>query len=378
MKKALSLLLTLVMCLSLCACGETTSPSTTPSNETAPASTEATPTEAPTEPVEEEPEVEAIPVEIGSSISCDSFEMTLDKVELLDEYSYETGDYSSSSLYVEEGYKLLMLKGHFTNNGTSAISDSAFVRTALVNDSYFVDGFDVRMSFLRSKYFEIDAYTDIDYVIYINIPEKLAGMFESVTFTIGYNNDLSTPVIRWNEDGTQTQETDNLYSITCGLGGNTSVSEGEENKAEETMPAIEIGQTLVTDDCEFTLKKVELSYEILPPNTSSVYTSYPAESGKVYVHVEADVKNTMQRDIRIDELFTTSVLYDGKYPYEGFTIVNDGDNSFDWVSSYVAATPLETCRAHGLVECPAEVDTSGKSISVRIELGDTTYEYILR
>ena len=132
MKKTLSLLLALVMCLSLCACGESTSSSTTPSNENALSSTEPTPTEAPTEPVEEDPKVEAIPVEIGGSISCDNFNMTFEKLEILDEYSYETGDYSSSSLYVEEGYKLLMLKGHFTNNGTDAISDSAFVRTVLV------------------------------------------------------------------------------------------------------------------------------------------------------------------------------------------------------------------------------------------------------
>ena len=145
----------------------------------------------------------------------------------------------------------------------------------------------------------------------------------------------------------------------------------------EQMSSIAIGQTVVCDDYEFTLKKVEFSYEVLPQDTSGSYFSYPAESGKVYVHVVADVKNTMQRDIRVGELFETFVLYDGKYNYEGFTIVDDGA-SFNWGSSYVAAIPLETCRAHGLVECPAEVDNSGKPISVRIQIGDTTYEFNLR
>lgn len=160
--------------------------------------------------------------------------------------------------------------------------------------------------------------------------------------------------------------------------GNESLTELSPNEVSQAMPTIEIGQTIITSDYEFTLRKVELSYEILPPNTGRVYTSYPAESGKVYVHVEADVKNTMPRDIRISELFTASVLYDGKYPYSGFTIVNDGDNDFDWVSSYVAATPLETCIAHSLVECPSEVDTSGKAIVVQLVIGNTTYEYTLR
>lgn len=153
---------------------------------------------------------------------------------------------------------------------------------------------------------------------------------------------------------------------------------GDDASAEtEPMSTIEIGQTVITNDYEFTLRDVELSYEILPQDTSGSYFSYPAESGKVYIHVVADVKNTMQRDIRVGELFETFALYDGKYSYEGFTIVDDGA-SFNWVSSYVAAIPLATCRAHGLVECPVEVDNSGKPISVRIRLGDTTYEYKLR
>lgn len=207
-------------------------------------------------------------------------------------------------------------------------------------------------------------------------------MFETATFTIGFNNDLSAPTTVWSSDGTSTVEVDNRYTLTSGLtSGQAQGGEGSgETAGEEETDAqtIAIGDMITTSDYEFTLTNVELTYEVLPPNTSGVYSSYSAESGKVYVHVEADVKNTMQRDIRIDELFQTSVLYDGKYPYSGFTVVNSGDNSFNWASNYVAATPLETCKAHGIVECPAEVDTSGKSVVVTLELGDTEYQYTLR
>ena len=175
----------------------------------------------------------------------------------------------------------------------------------------------------------------------------------------------------------KTVKVDIRYSLTCSTLGSAPVMENGQ-PAEEAVKTIAIGETIVTKDYEFTLRNVELTYEVLPPNTRSVYTSYVAESGKVYVHVEADVKNTMQRDIRIDELFTTSVLFDDKYPYGGFTVVNDGDNRFDWVGSYVAATPLETCRAHGLVECPVVVDESGASVIVRLVIGGETYEYVLR
>lgn len=338
-----------------------------------------------TEAPMEEPSVEdnAVPVPLGGVIEHPQFTMTLDSVELVDEYSYRTSEYSTTSLFVEEGYKLLMLKGTFENIGTSAISSSAFNLTALVNGSYKAEGFDVRMDFERSNSYEIDPYTSFTYVIHVNIPEKLAAMYESAVFTIGFKEDLSNPTITWNMDGTQTVDVDQCYRIAVGTEEYEAMLEAgliatAPGMAEPEAEPIALGQTIFAEDYEFTLNNVELTYELLPPNTGSVHTSYPAESGKVYVHVDADVKNTMQRDIRIDELFTASVLYDGKYPYEGFTVVNDGDNRFDWVGNYVAATPLETCHAHHLIECPVEVDTSGKSVVVTIHIGDADYQYILR
>ncbi len=384
MKKQIALLLALMTALSLTACGSKTS-----DTETAKDPAEETTTQTPETPEEpEEPEVpeepeepekpEATPLKLGETIDNELFLMTFDAINVVPEYSYSTGEHSTTSLYVEDGYQLLTLEGHFENRGTSTISDSAFYLTATVNDTFVVDGFDVRMDFKRNKSFEIDPYTDMDYVIYVNIPQKLAETFESVTFTIAYNDDLSTHTIVTDMEGNQSVEADHLYSLSSAAGDAATAAASGGDTAEPAAQPIAIGDLITTNDYEFTLKKVELSYEVLPPNTSSVYTSYPAESGKVFVHVEADVKNTMQRDLRLDELFTASVLYDGQYPYDGFTIVNDGDNSFDWVGSYTAATPLETCIAHALVECPVEVDTSGKSILVTLDLGGTQYEYTLR
>ena len=323
------------------------------------------------------PAVEAIPVEMGGSIETKDFIMTFNTVEVLDDYSYRTSDISTTSLYVEEGYKLLAIRGHFENVGNATIQDSAFSMTATINGDFVLDGYDVRIDFERNKSFEVDPYTDLDYVIHCNIPEKLAAQFETVDLTIGFNDDMSTPVTVWDMEGNQTVEVDNMYALSSSLVIGGFVGDSEIPSGNITTP-ISLGETIYGSDYEFTLKNVELTYELLPPNTSSVYTSYPAESGKVYVHVDADVKNTMQRDLRIEELFKTTVLYDGKYNYTGFPIVTDGDNRFDWVGSYVAATPLETCLAHGLVECPVEVDESGNPITVFIEISGTVYEYSLR
>lgn len=378
MKKLMTLIIAAVLTLSLAACGNggddpsgnndnsLITPSAIPGVDD-PVSTGSDPAEA-----------SAIPVQLGDSIENDYFCMTFDSVELVPEYSFSTGDLSTVSLYVEDGYQLVILKGHFENRSTSAISSSSFVSTAVVNGTYVVDGFDVEFDFLRNKLFEIDPYTDLDYVIHINIPEKLADMFETVTFTIGFNDDMSIPSTVFDTEGTSTLDADNLFELTSGISTNPESDPTGTQTADGNAKPISIGETVTTNDYEFTLTNVELTYEVLPPNTSGPYASYPADSGKVFVHVEADVKNTMQRDIRIEDLFTCSVVYDGKYPYAGFTVVNDGNNRFDWLGSYVAATPLETCQAHGIIECPVEVDTSGKPVVVHIDLGDTVYEYALR
>lgn len=214
-KKMLALLLALAMTLALAACGG----GDAPADSAPPAESEPAQSGAETAPEEEDetPEVTAIPLQLGGSIDNDRFLMTFDSLELLPEYEYSTSEYSSTSLYVEEGYQLVVVKGHFENRGTSAISDSAFSLSAVVNDTYEVDGHDVRFNFIRDKYFEIDAYTDLDYVLYINIPNKLADMFETATFSIGFNDDLSSPTTVWSNDGESYVEVDQMYALTSGV-----------------------------------------------------------------------------------------------------------------------------------------------------------------
>lgn len=395
MKRMMALWLAAVLCLSLAACGQQTAePEKTENSQTETAQTpadtgetaqeeEPLEIEAKTDVPEELPEAEvpaltATPLALGDQIETAQFTMTFDTLEMLPEYDIRLTENSSMSCVVEEGYQVLLVRGHITNTGTSVISDSAFYLTATVNGEYVVDGYDVRLLFVRNKYFEVDPYTDVDYVLYINVPDKLAELFETVTFEIGFKNDLGMLTTTYNVDGTETVDYENLYALTATLDGAAEESAASGTAAAATAAqTIALGETILGADYEFTLTNVTFSYEVLPPNTSSVYTSYPADSGKVYIDVSADLKNTMERNIRIDELFTVSACYDGKYQYPGFTVVGD-DNQFIWASSYTAALPLETCQAHGLIECPVEVDTSGKSVVVTIVIDGVSYEYALR
>ena len=152
-----------------------------------------------------------------------------------------------------------------------------------------------------------------------------------------------------------------------------------ETTDAQTASMLALGETVTTNDYEFTLENVELTYELLPSNTSGFYESYPAESGKVYLHAEGSLKNLMKRDIRIGELFTVIAIYGDGYGYSGFVVVNDGDNQFSHWSNDVAAVPLETCHVHALIELPEEASTSDENLLLVMKLSDgRDYQYNYR
>lgn len=369
MKKIIALLLAMIMCLGLMACGNPGEQKDQDSSATESADDDT---------LESGQAVNSI--SLGDSIQNDKFTMTFESMDILPEYSYRTSEYSSTALYVETGYKLLLISGHFENTSTAPISDSSFAINATVNGEYKVGGFDVRLNFIRDKYFEIDPYTDFDYVLYINIPEKLADIFESAEFTIGFNDDMSTPEYIVDSDGTEAVQTDNTYSLTVGLGtaDASAASEGKSPAEESKNNVIEIGDTISSEDFDFTLNNVELTYELKPANTSNFYTSYEAPDGKVYIHVDGTYYNKSKRDICIRDLFTPYADYDDGYTYGGFVVTDEDDNSFDWVSSYVVCTPLETCHYHGLIECPGVIDGSDASLVVSMVIGGETYSFTIR
>ena len=133
-----------------------------------------------------------------------------------------------------------------------------------------------------------------------------------------------------------------------------------------------------TENYTFTLSNVEFSYDVKPADTSSVYTSYPAPDGKVYIHIDGQYTNTSKKDACIRDLPVAMADYDDGYTYKGFAIVDKDNNSFTWVSSYVVCTPLETCHYHCLIECPKVVDETEAPLFITMDLGGETYRYTIR
>lgn len=166
-----------------------------------------------------------------------------------------------------------------------------------------------------------------------------------------------------------------LTFCACGNNQKADSDNGASNKEnvkseqEETIPEISLDEKITTDDFEFTLNKVELSYNVKPDNPPSFYSYYEADEGQVYIYINASVKNLKQQEIACDEVYTVTANYNNGYTYEGFNIITDTDGDFSY-ANINDITPLQTLGIHCLIDCPEEVETSDNPLTLTIKFRD--------
>lgn len=144
------------------------------------------------------------------------------------------------------------------------------------------------------------------------------------------------------------------------------------------IETIELGTTITSKFFELTLNSVELSYDVVPDTTENYYSHYPADPGQVYIHVDADIKNTAKQNLPCDEIYSVTANYNDGYTYNGFNITQEEDGDFTY-ASITSITLLQTLGVHNLVDCPEEVETSGDPLFIILTLKDgAQYKYTIR
>ena len=131
-----------------------------------------------------------------------------------------------------------------------------------------------------------------------------------------------------------------------------------------------LNQLVETSTCEFTINSVNITKRV---DGNSSYYYYEADSGKVYVDLVLTFKNTDTEQVYVDNVIAGKLIYDRKYNYSGFTVVETDSD----LSSYSPITPLSTERVHYLFEVPEEVSNSSKPIEFKLTIGEATYKYTM-
>lgn len=201
LKKLLALLVSAALCLALPACG---APESVPSPSAEPPATPA--------PIHRGTELE-----MGGSLSTGDFVMSFDALELVPEFTYDTSDISSNSIWVEPGYMLLILRGTFENLSDRVISTDSFKITVSVNELYFTDSGRVRFELLPNFGGESEPGSRSEYVVYIYLPEQMTDLFETAAFDIYFNDDYSRPELLLPVDGEPYIGADHRCYLITGL-----------------------------------------------------------------------------------------------------------------------------------------------------------------
>lgn len=150
----------------------------------------------------------------------------------------------------------------------------------------------------------------------------------------------------------------------------------EETATPQQGTPISVGESIITEDVEITINKVELSYDVLPDNTSGFYTHYEADAGNVYIHLDVDVKNLRKQNLRCDNILSATADYNDGYTYSGFAAPEDSSTGFTY-ANITSIKPLETLGIHYLFKCPQEVEESTNPLFIIIEPESSNDSYIL-
>lgn len=151
----------------------------------------------------------------------------------------------------------------------------------------------------------------------------------------------------------------------------------EQNETEATNQEIKNGDTIVTKNMEITINSVELTYDVLPDDTSSFYTHYEADIGEVYISVDADVKNLAKQNLSCDDIGRVTANYNDGYIYKGFVVVDDSVTGF----TYALISDIEPLGIQGikwLIECPQEVDETTYPLFLEFIIDGNTFVYNIR
>lgn len=151
----------------------------------------------------------------------------------------------------------------------------------------------------------------------------------------------------------------------------------QEVQKEEDISPIQIGDIIKTDKVEITINNIEFSYDVLPDDTSGLYTHYPAESGNVYIHIDTDVKNLQKQNLNADEIMSVEADYNGGYTYRDNPIPEDSSTGFTY-ANITSIKPLESLGVRFLINCPQEVEGSDNPLSLVFTVDNQKFGYTIR
>ena len=148
------------------------------------------------------------------------------------------------------------------------------------------------------------------------------------------------------------------------------------NASGKTKGEVQTGEVISLEGvCEFYVEHAVVTDDVMPPAADGVYSHYKAENGKVYVDLCLAYKNLKSKGVDADSVLSGKLIYQGKYEYNGFSMIEEDGRSDFTYSNITSIAPLATEYLHYLFQVPEQVESEGGSLEIRFTVNGNTYFY---
>lgn len=346
MKRAVSILLALLMAVFTVACGGSKPMSATEVKASEPEKTEASATPKPTMEPTPEPTPEPVSLRAGETVKLDFMEFTLNTAEAMKELPVLSERSSVGSyLNTADGEKYVCIHGTAKNLSQSEINLKNITATLMINKSSYtasINGYH-KNSFNTA----IAPLEEVMLYVFVRVPADIAESVETCSATIMFNESLQSR---------SEKAEDNPYQYTILF----STENGAENvftvnKFEPKQ--LSLGETIKTDFVEFQLNELSVKDGLKERYKGTTY-SYATDKSLKVICLIGTIQNTSKSDF--NPCFTGKMVVDG-YEYE----------IKDWeLCKGLKVAPLVECPLYIFAEVPESLAKNFKTLTLTFGFDD--------
>ena len=163
--------------------------------------------------------------------------------------------------------------------------------------------------------------------------------------------------------------------ITVDLGG-----EAEENTQWQTYEALAMEQPVESEGFgKLTLTKTGFTDSVEPANKGSLYAvNGKQEQDRTYLDTVFAFENLAADNREADQVLRAAVIYDNKYMYDSFILIEQGRNGDLFDAVMVPIKPRATEKLHCAFELPLELENSSKPLALTVSFNSKDYYYRIR
>jgi hypothetical protein len=139
-----------------------------------------------------------------------------------------------------------------------------------------------------------------------------------------------------------------------------SSNETVEEKSTVEFTTLNFGDTISNDFIEMTINSASTSQELLPTDTSSVYSYMSDKDNETYFYIMGNIKNVGGDSYSVEDM-NIQFTFDNKYNYTGYIAADDGGN--DFYGDHVK--PFGTVKYYMYASVPDELINSYSTCKVQ-------------